>query len=251
MLNAHYFIHFASLIAFGAFVHGFTGLGFGIIVIAGLAFTPMNLERASVVLNLLLPILFMVVIWASRRDAPSSIRWKLAFFLFTGAFCGVPLGYLFLYSYGTKPIFYLALGITLFIFSMDYLIRPRIHTKLPLPIGWLAGLAGGFFAGAFTAGGPPVALFLYSHYENPSEAKGTLQMVFLSATWWRLLNIFIFGEGYTFQIFKWAAAFVILVVAFAWLGHQMARRLSPTAFARVVYGFIGLAGLFNITRYFG
>lgn len=131
----------------------------------------------------------------------------------------------------------------MFLFSIDYLLRPRIYSRLSLPLGWVAGLTGGFLAGAFTAGGPPVALFLYSHFENPSEAKGTLQIIFLSATWWRLLNIFLFGEGFSLQIFEWAAGFVILVLAFAWLGHIVARKLSPANFSRVVYCFIALAGL--------
>ncbi len=250
MLETEYWMHFAALVAFGAFVHGFTGLGFGIIVIAGLAFTPMNLERASVVLNLLLPVLFLVIILASKKDFRFSVNWKLAFVLFGGSFCGVPVGYWFLYAFGTQPIFYLVLGMVLVLFSLDYLFRPRIRSRLPMAVGALAGVAGGFLAGAFTAGGPPVALFLYSHFENPSDAKGTLQFVFLSATWWRLLNIYFMGEGFTLQIVTWAALFVPLVLLFAWLGDFAGRRLSPTAFTRTVYSTIGFAGLLNIVKYF-
>jgi len=250
MLDAHYFIHFALLVSFGSFVHGFTGLGFGIIIIAGLAFTPINLERASAVLNILLPILFMAVIYNTKKDYKLQIRWKLAAVLFTGAFCGVPLGYLFLYTQGNSPVFSLALGAALLLFAIDYLIRPRIKTRLPLPLGWIAGVAGGFLAGAFTAGGPPVAFFLYTRYENPYEAKGTLQMIFLCVTWWRLLNIFMFSEGFTVQILQWASVFVVLVLFFAWLGHMAARRLSPAMFTKAVYSFIGFAGLINIIRYF-
>jgi len=214
MLDAQYFISFASLVAFGSFVHGFTGLGFGIIVIAGLAFTSINLERASAVLNLLLPVLFLAVMVNTKRDFRLHINWKLSAVLFTGAFCGVPLGYLFLYTQGSQPIFSLALGVALLLFAVDHLVRPRIDTRLPMPLGWIAGLIGGVLAGAFTAGGPPVAFFLYTRYENPYEAKGILQMIFFSVTWWRLLNIFMFSEGFTIQILQWAAAFVILVLIF-------------------------------------
>lgn len=250
MLESQYLLHFALLVIFGAFVHGFTGLGFGILVMAGLAFTPMNLERAAVVLTLLLPVLFGALIFFNRKAYCLSIHWKLAGVLFLGTFSGVPLGYWFLYTYGARPVFYLTLGIVLVLFSVDYLLRPRIHTRLPMPLGWVASLTGGFMAGAFTAGGPPIALFLYTHFDNPYEAKETLQMVFLSATGWRLLNIVFFGVGFSPQMISWAAMLAPLTVLFAFIGNLAGRRLSPTAFTRIVYSFIGLAGLINIIRYF-
>jgi uncharacterized membrane protein YfcA len=250
MLDATYLPHFMALVMFGAFAHGFMGLGFGIIVIAGLAFTGLSLERASVVLNLLLPVLFATVLFASSWDLRFKIKGKLTLLLCLGSFLGVPLGYWFLYTQGNQPVFYLALGLTLALFSVNYLLRPRINTQLPLWIGFVAALAGGFLAGAFTAGGPPLALFLYSHFENPSEAKGTLQIIFLNTTWWRLINIGVFSEGFTWQIFSWAGLLAVLVVIFAFLGHWAARRVSPLVFGRVVYSFIGLAGAANIIRYF-
>ena len=250
MLDSAYLIPFAALVMFGAFAHGFMGLGFGIIVIAGLAFTGMNIERASVVLNLLLPVLFVTVIYASSKGFRFNVKWRLALLLFLGSFFGVPLGYWFLYTQGNQPVFYLALGITLVLFSVNYLIKPRVNNKLPLWVGFIAAFAGGFLAGAFTAGGPPLALFLYSHFKEPSDAKGTLQMVFLSATWWRLVNIGVFSEGFSVQIFTWAGILAVLVIFFALLGHWTSSRLSPKTFSRVVYSFIALAGAANVVRYF-
>ena len=40
MLDPEYLWLFYLLIGFGAFTQGFTGIGFGIIVLAGIAFTP-------------------------------------------------------------------------------------------------------------------------------------------------------------------------------------------------------------------
>lgn len=54
MLDPQYLWLFGLLIGLGAFTQGFTGIGFGIIVLAGIAFTPWDFERATVVLNLLL-----------------------------------------------------------------------------------------------------------------------------------------------------------------------------------------------------
>jgi len=249
MLESQFFVLFAVLVMLGSFVHGFTGLGFGIIVIAGLSFTTLNLERAATVLNILLPVLFFAVIYFNKDSFRIGINWKLAALIMLGTFAGVPLGYLFLYSYGNLPIFHVTLGVVLVIFSTHYLLRPRIRSRLPLPVGCAAGVFGGFFAGAFTAGGPPVALFLYTHFKNPHEAKGTLQLIFLGTTWWRLMNIHYLGGGFNRVVFLWAAAFAPLVLLFSFIGNVAARRLSPKAFTRVVYGFIGAAGIVNIVRY--
>ncbi len=249
MLDAQFFYYFALLVMLGSFVHGFTGLGFGIIVIAGLSFTTLNLERAAAVLNILLPVLFFAVIFFNKGSFRLGIQWRLAILLMLCSFVGVPLGYLFLYAYGNMPVFHIALGFVLVVFSLDYLLRPRFRSRLPLPVGMAAGFSGGFLAGAFTAGGPPVALFLYTHFENPHEAKGTLQLIFLGTTWWRLMNIHFLGHGFNRQVILWAAVFVPLVLGLAFVGNLAARRLSPKAFTRVVYGFIGTAGLVNILRY--
>ncbi len=57
MLDPQYIWLFGLLVGLGAFTQGFTGIGFGIIVLAGIAFTPWDFERATVVLNLLLLVL--------------------------------------------------------------------------------------------------------------------------------------------------------------------------------------------------
>jgi uncharacterized protein len=250
MLDAAYFTPLACLIAFGAFAHGFMGLGFGIIVMAGLAFTSMDLERASTILSLVLPVLFLTIICSGRHGFRLNIGWRLAWVLFAGAFLGVPLGYWFLHVYGAHSVFKLALGLTLVGFSLNYLLRPRIRTRLHPGVGLLAGLAGGFLAGAFTAGGPPIALFLYTQMDDVSEAKAALQLIFLSATWWRLLNIHFLGPGFSVQIFNWALVLALVVALFAWLGQKAARRISPTVFTKIVYCFIGLAGLINVVKFF-
>jgi hypothetical protein len=57
VLDPQYLWLFGLLIGLGAFTQGFTGIGFGIIVLAGIAFTPWDFERATVVLNLLVLVL--------------------------------------------------------------------------------------------------------------------------------------------------------------------------------------------------
>ncbi len=246
MLASQYIVHFAVIVAFAAFAQGFTGLGFGIIAIAGIAFTPWDLERASVVTNLLLVILNCTIIYAGRRDF--RIDWKLVGVILIGQSLGVPAGYWFILAFGNHPIFRLALGIVLIIFAANELFRPRIRKRLPLGLGVLAGIIGGFFAGAFTAGGPPLALFIYSRHKNPADAKGTLQFVFMAATLWRLFNIVSIGKGVSYEIIKISVFTFPVVILFASIGHLLTRRVSSAAFLKIVYFFIGFAGLLTILK---
>jgi uncharacterized membrane protein YfcA len=247
MLDSQYILHFELIVAFAAFAQGFTGLGFGIIAIAGIAFTPWDLERASVVTNLLLIVLNCTIIYAGRKDF--RIDWKLVGVILIGESAGVPMGYWFILTFGNRPVFRLALGIVLIIFAANALFRPRIRRKLPLALGAAAGVIGGFFAGAFTAGGPPLALFIYSRHKNPADAKGTLQIVFMAATLWRLINIVWFGKGVSFEILFIGAFSFPIVIFFASLGHVLTRRISSETFLKIVYAFIGFAGFLNILKW--
>lgn len=246
MLDLNYLWLFGLLIGLGAFTQGFTGIGFGIIVLAGIAFTPWDFERATVVLNLLLLVLNGSIIYASRKDAP--IDWKLVGYIVIGEVFGVPSGYWFIMAFGNQPLFRIVFGVTLALFAANELFRPRIRRKLSMAFGVLAGLIGGFLSGAFTAAGPPLALFVYSRQQDPRLAKGTLQTVFISATIWRLANIILFGRGITLPVMKVAAVTLPILVICTVLGHAASRRVSRAMFLKIVFSFILLAGVMNILK---
>ena len=67
MLHPEYLWLFCLLIGFGAFTQGFTGPGFGIIVLADIAFKPWSLEHNTVVLKLLLLVPKSRTIYASQK----------------------------------------------------------------------------------------------------------------------------------------------------------------------------------------
>jgi uncharacterized membrane protein YfcA len=239
---------FFAMVVLGAFTQGFTGVGFGIIVLAGIAFSPWDFERTAVVVNLILPFLNLSIIYASRRE--SRINWHLVVVLLLGIAVGVPAGYWFILTFGNDPIFKVALGTALTLFAANELFRPRIKSALHMGFGLLAGFIGGFFAGGFTAAGPPIALFVYSRHKDPVLAKGTLQFVFMSATLWRLGNIIIFGKGVTMPIMTLALESIPIVILLVFLGHRLSRQVSSKTFLRIVYSFIGLAGLLNVIKGF-
>jgi len=245
-LPFHYTLYAMLIFAFAAFTQGFTGLGFGIIAIAGIAFSPWDLERASVVINILLIFLNFTIIYAGRKDF--KIGWKLVGVILLGEGVGVPIGYWFIYTFGQRPVFRLSLGMVLIIFSLYFLFSPSIKKSLHLSTGIAAGIVGGFFAGAFTAGGPPLALFLYSKYKSPGDAKSTLQVVFMAATMWRLFNIMWYEKGVTVEVLFTASLSIPIVILFAFIGHLVTNHIPNTLYLKIVYLLIGFAGILNIVN---
>jgi len=246
MLDPQYLWLFGLLIGLGAFTQGFTGIGFGIIVLAGIAFTPWDFERATVVLNLLLLVLNGSIIYASRKEGP--INWRLVGYILVGEIIGVPLGYRFILVFGNQPVFRLVFGVTLALFVANELFRPRIRRRLNMAVGVFAGMIGGFLSGAFTAAGPPLALFIYSRQADPRLAKSTLQTVFICATIWRLANVMLFGNGISLPVMKIAVMTLPILVVCTLLGHGVSRRVSKEMFLKIVFSSILLAGLVNILK---
>jgi len=247
MLDVQYLWIVCPLVALGAFTQGFTGLGFGIVVLAGIVFLPWNFERSTVVVNLLVLPLNSIVIWESIRKYP--IQWRLVGLIFFGLIFGVPLGYLFVLFFGNKPIFQIVFGLSLAGFAAHELIKPRIRA-MPVLFGLPAGMVGGFLGGAFTATGPPIAIFLYSQNKNPALLKGTLALVFMIATLWRLLNIILIGPGIDHSVMEITSICFVIVVVFAFIGHKISLRVTSETFLRTVYALIAVAGLANVVRAF-
>jgi uncharacterized protein len=248
MLDPQYLSLVLMIFAFAAFTQGFTGLGFGIIAIAGIAFTTWDLERATVVTNLLLIALSATILYSGRKNA--KVDWKLVGVIILGTIVGIPLGYGFIFALGDQAVFRLALGAVLLIFAFHGLFRPALKKQLHLIVGTAAGIVSGFFAGAFTAGGPPLALFVYSRQKNPMDAMCTLQIVFLTATVWRLINIILFGKGISAEILSITAVSFPVIIVFTALGYSLAKRLPSETFLKVAYIFVGFAGLINIIKGF-
>jgi uncharacterized membrane protein YfcA len=246
MLDPAFLWLFGLLVAVGAFTQGFTGLGFGIIILAGISFTTWDLERCTVIISLLVVTIHMVIILSSRREG--RIQWPMVGFVLAGLALGVPLGYLFILTYGNQPVIQLVLGVTLTGFALNELFKPRFRKALPRFMGFPAGVLGGFLGGAFTTSGPPLAIYIYSQNEDPSLLKSTLQTVFFVTNLWRLVNIQVYGPGIGWPVLKITLLAVPLVAIFGFWGHRLSRRASSRFFLRSVYALIALSGCANMVR---
>jgi uncharacterized membrane protein YfcA len=247
MFDLNYLWFVCLLVALGAFTQGFTGLGFGIVVLAGIIFIPWDFERSTVVVNLLVLTLHSTVIWASFKKSP--IQWNLVGLILAGLIVGVPIGYLFILLFGNRPVFQIVFGLSLTGFAANELIKPRIRA-IPKLFGFPVGVVGGFLGGAFTTSAPPIAIFLYSQKKDPALLKGTLQVIFMTATLWRLLNIIFIGPGISRPVIEITLLCLVVVVIFAFIGHKVSLKVSSKMFLKTVYTLIAIAGLTNIVQAF-
>jgi uncharacterized membrane protein YfcA len=185
------------------------------------------------------------VIRTSLKDMP--IQWRMIALILLGMAVGVPLGYAFILFFGNDPAFRVVFGLSLTGFAAYELIKPRLR-PMPKYLGLPAGVLGGFFGGAFTTSGPPIAIYLYSQNDRPALLKGTLQVVFMITTIWRLFNIVLFGPGIGRPVLEIFVICLLIVAFFAFIGHKMSLRVSSRIFLKIVYSIIAIAGLINIIQ---
>jgi uncharacterized membrane protein YfcA len=226
-----------------AWVHGYSGFGFGIICMALMAFLPMGMERASVVVSLTGFVILVVLVFISRGGG--RVRWDQVLLLIPGGVLGVPLGYRFISAFGDQPVFRFVLGGALMIFAVLG-ARKRGKTPRALP-GWAAlpiGLISGFIGGAFVTGGPPIVMYLYSRTRDPRDMKATIQATFMALSATRIATIALGEKGLAAEgTLRMALIFLPFVVAALIMGHRLSLGHSVDFFRKVVNGLIFLMGL--------
>ena len=111
-----------------------------------------------------------------------------------------------------------------------------------------SGSSTGTIDGAFSSGGPPIVLYLYSQEDDPRLAVGTVQAVFCGAGIYRLVIVGLGERGFTADMLGTAALLAPVVILGTLAGYLVARRVSCRAFLLGVYGVIILAGAMNIAK---
>ena len=243
--------HIAVIIviaALAAFVQGYAGFGFGIVCMAVLSFLIGDLERVAALIMILAMAIMLAFLLGSRSRHP--IRWKHVALIVPGMFIGTPLGLKFIEAFGNMPVAELCLGIMLAAFAAQGLVLPRLTYKLPAGLGPPTGAGGGFLSGAFSTGGPPLVLYLYSQTHDPRQMKSTVKACLLALTILRAGVMAIVGRGGYTPSLMWAVLWclpVVLVMLF--VGHWVSTKASIETFRKVVYGLIGVSGVLLIGRF--
>jgi uncharacterized membrane protein YfcA len=236
-----------AAIAFGAaFAQGFSGFGYGILAMAMLSlFTP-SIERASVFVTVSVTVLVITLLVRSRRDV--RIDWKQASLLLLGVLAGSPLGYWFVLRQGDLPICRIVFGIVLLLFALNGLLKPHLKRHIPVALAPAFGAGSGLLSGAFASGGPPVVLYLYAQEDDPRLAVGTIQVVFLGSSIYRLAIIGGGERGFTPDVLRLAVGMIPVVMLGTLAGYMAARKVSCRTFLLGAYTLIVTAGAMNIAK---
>lgn len=142
----------------------------------------------------------------------------------------------------------LILGCALLIISLwSVAFSDRIRIKATIGSGAAMGVVAGIGNGLFGMGGPPVAVYMLSASEEKETYMGSLQCYFLISNV-STISVRTFHGDLGWSHFPailtgWAGIFVG-----TWLGMKLFKMLPQHLLRKLVYGFVGVAGLSIILR---
>ncbi len=240
MFDLKKIVPYLIVIPLAAGVRGFAGLGSGIISMTTFSLLDANLERVSVVLNIIF--LFNTIILLYLSSKRTKIIWRQVLFVSIGTAVGIPAGYQFILRYHQLPLFKFFLGIIILLGSLYFFFPFRFREKIHPSFGILFGAVSGFIAGAFMSGGPPLSLYLYAQMDDPRDMKGTLQATFMIASIIRLVTVGVGKTGYSEDVLLTALVILVPAAFLLYLGHRVSEKLDLHLIRRLIYGLLGVFG---------
>ena len=225
-----------------SFILGVTGFGFAVFL---MGFFPLilGIKTSSVLVSIAgLPIVIYLVVPMIKH-----IHWKVFGIVVAGLLAGTPVGVWLLVKLDER---YLMIGLGLFLILYlvyDVFIRARTRGRLPLFVGFLAGLLGGGFGGAFNTSGPPVVAYLSSFNLDKHTVKATILAYITLGTIYKI-GFLIHNQMITRSILVYTA--VLLVPSFIgmFLGKMVFAKISTIVFRRATQGILGVISILMIVK---
>ncbi len=233
----------SGIIFVAFFIRSLTGFGAGLIGIPLLALfwpigfvVPMQLLFEVGISLLLLP--------KVHREIDYKHVINLAVGMFFGNFAGS-----FSLAHFNGPLLKLLLAWLVLLFSIYLAWTARKPLRLRIAHGWgfLFGLIGGFFGGAFGMSGPVVMLYLAHQVPDKTRLRATvIALFFLASTWTVFMH---WANGlYNLESFR---VLLLLTPAFLLgtiLGHHAHFRTSENAFRFIVAGILLFSAILLFAR---
>jgi len=232
---------FLLIMPFAALLQGFSGLGFGIVNMAGFSFLDFDLERISVVVTIVFTLNTFLLLYLS--NIRMRIKWKIVLFISIGVLIGIPVGYRFILMFHQMPLFKISLGIIILIASLFFFFPLRFRRKIHPAYGIFFGAVSGFIAGAFMTGGPPLTLYLYSQIDDPRDMKSTVQAAFIIGGFIRLFTVGVGKAGYSTNILLIALIVQLPSFIMLFIGHFLSEKIGLQLIRKIIYGLIGFFGV--------
>ena len=222
-----------------------TGFGFAIFL---MGFFPMiiGVKSSSVLVTTVgLAVIIYLLIPLIRY-----INWKILAVVVAGLLVGTPIGVTLLVRLN-EPLLMIGLGLFLILYLIyDVFIRSKTDFEFSPFAGFIFGLLGGGFGGAFNTSGPPVVVYLSSLNLDKHAAKATILAYITLGTIYKL-GILIYNDLITADILKFTAVLVIPSFIGMLLGKSAFSKISTLASRRVTQAIIATASVLTILKGFG
>ena len=124
-----------------------------------------------------------------------------------------------------------------------------LKVKANIPTAILFSVISGVFSGLFGIGGPLMAVYFLAATEDKEQYVGTSQLFFAACNLFNLVMRCIRGI-YTVDLIPMTIAGIAAINVGKWFGLKILDRLNQELMKKIVYAFIGIAGIVTIVQYF-
>ena len=227
----------AAANAAGGFVVAVCGFGLGPVVMSVLPYF-MPYSRAVAVVGLCGLAANLMLAWSDRKA--SNVKTLLP--CVAGGLIASTLA-VSLSAGAAEKLMLRSLGVMLIALSIySVFFSGRLRIRATARNGFIAGLAAGTLTGAFSAGGPPIAIYMLAAAQDNSEYRGTLNAYFSIVNICAAFNRLRTGT-LTAPDFLLCAQMLAAIMLGKWLGNKVFHRLDPVLLRKAVYAYLLISGL--------
>jgi uncharacterized membrane protein YfcA len=238
---------FFALVALGASVQTMTGFAMGLIIMAGVtAFNIADISFSAAVVSFISLSNTLIALRHNHRNIDLDyLKWisvGLVPVLIGGV---VLLNYL---SDQYADALQMLLGIVIIGAGVSLMIAPEPYQERSSPLGISScGVLGGLIAGLYSAGGAPLAYFMYRQPIELNIIRSTLLAVFAISTFWRTIVVGFAGH-INMEVLTMAGISIPVVVAATMITGRYVHLVPDRLVRRLVFVLLIAVGTFLIVR---
>jgi uncharacterized membrane protein YfcA len=227
---------FCAIIFFAGLVRGISGFALGLLGLSLLT-NLIDVHIAIALIALLQPIVTSILLFYYRQ----SVNFKEVIPIAICSFIAVPFGVIVSDTIDDRLVLSF-LGIIIIFYVLYCWFTPRLPEVKASGWGYLAGLASGFFSGAYNSCGPPLIMYANSCQWNPEEFKSNIQGVRICSM---IFAVVVHGLNHdlTSQVWHLFIPGILSVCMGVLAGIFVSNYLNPIIFKKVVLVLLLITGI--------
>ena len=137
-------------------------------------------------------------------------------------------------------------GVIMILLSIYFLtISGKLKIRATLFSATICGMLSGFMGGLFGIGGPPIVIYFLAALDDKEQYLGTLQSFFFITGAYTFIFRCITGI-YTVDLIPYSILGVAGILLGTKLGRKVVDKINADTMKKLVYLFLGFAGLTNV-----